>query len=45
MTNDNNIKTNDNENYYFSCLNFNNEERKKRIEERFKILDINCNFN
>ena len=44
MTNNNDIKTN-NDDYYFSCLNFDNEERKKKIEERFKILDINYNFN
>jgi GR25 family glycosyltransferase involved in LPS biosynthesis len=43
-TNNDNIKIN-NDDYYFSCLNFNNEERKKKIEERFKILDINYNFN
>ena len=27
---------------YFSCLNFNNEERKIKMEKKFNLLDINC---
>lgn len=31
-------------NCYFHCLNFNNEERKQSMKERFEKLDISCNF-
>ena len=32
------------DNCYFHCLNFKNEERKKSMEKRFLTLDISCNF-
>ena len=44
MDNENEKKFEFNEKFEIYCLNYNNNERKKSMEERFHTLDISCNF-